>query len=240
MKTSKIYFTFISLITCFTLPAVAATTDELIERINTNQSRNSDYMLTVDEIEQLETSNDPVAHYFLGLVYAEGDTPNTPRDQCKAADHMQISAKGGYPYAQLYLGYANLWGLGLRQWPHNALAWFGQAQKTLIAADLKELKDPIRPYNYGAPENTLEQSLVCYVNLQKQLNIDDAEALSEPNDNVYGKPCIASNVINTLPLDRMMTPERARELMRERLERREPDEPDLGYWCSPKLKRGLN
>lgn len=224
MKTSKFLAVVCCLSLCISFSVAAATTDELIERININQARNIAYILTPEEVAQLENSDDPVAHYFLGLVYAEGDTPDTPRDQCKAAEHMQISARGGYPYAQLYLGYAVLWNIGVTTGSSIAFAQIEDAQRSLIAA---KQSDPsaLTPYNYAEEKNIDHRVALCLDHLRTEHGVR-AAPLGAMEQLIASKPCIRSNVLAPL------TTQALRQATREEISERALE--SFGSaWCVP-------
>ncbi|MEQ8736702.1 MAG: hypothetical protein RIC29_17400 [Rhodospirillaceae bacterium] len=182
-------------LTVWILPAQAETTAQLIQRIEDAQSRGAAYMLRPSEITQLESSSDPVAHYYLGLVYAEGDTPNTPRDQCKAAEHIFQSAKAGYPYAQLYLAHASIWGIGIEHDLENAFAWATQAQKILIKTNLENETEPHQPYNFHDAKTVLDSALKCSLAIRTAVGIETEVTPTIPRQPVAAVPCLSDNKI---------------------------------------------
>ncbi len=176
----------------------AADIDAIIKKIDRNQSAGVYYMLTPEEIWRLERSADPVAHYYLGLVYAEGDTPNTPRDQCLAARHMHRSAMAGYPFAQLYMGYAHAFGIGVKVNRNAAYWWLNEGTRALVEAKVKAEPISPHPYNYDPPETLLEDFLNCatlYGDQRENWTVESMDSLASLD---YAKPCIRSNVPFTL------------------------------------------
>ncbi len=110
---------------CLPSPAFAGL-DEAVGYYRAGQ-----YVAAAAEFESLGA--DPIAHYFLGMMYLEGGS-GLSRNSRRARGHFQEAAQQGHPESQAELGRLFLQGLGTRKDPKAAKPWIEMAAQQGVPA----------------------------------------------------------------------------------------------------------
>jgi hypothetical protein len=90
-----------------------------------------DYSLAFKEFGRIAKEGNPVAQYYLGVIYAKGE--GVPQNYAEAAKWFRKAADQGYASAQGELGLMYAKGRGVPQDYLEAVQWFGKAADQNLA-----------------------------------------------------------------------------------------------------------
>lgn len=206
----------------------AAAVEEIFDKINTNQIGGNPYVLTPEEIERLETSPNPAAQFYLGMVYAEGDTPNTGRDQCKAAELIYSAAVKGYPYAHIYMAHAVLKGFGVNRDVSSAKAFTAVGKMLLEKANASSDANVRVPYLFERETNMAGRASECLIYLNKTW--PNVQIVPHVPEIEISTPCITENRESNI-IPEIASSSANPEL--EKLLERYRNSILAEYWCEP-------
>ena len=110
---------------------------------------NYEYALTYFQI--ASQNNDPVAAYYLGLMYKNGYAVKT--NDAKAVEYFQTAARHKIPSAMFMLANAYQYGIGVKVDLNQAYHWYKQAAEMELPEAIQELAYIYRYGNGAVPAN---------------------------------------------------------------------------------------
>lgn len=141
MKTLYITVAFILLASITSLSYATPLQDKATQAFYTGQLDDAKTYFS-----QLLKSNDPVAHYYLGLIYKMNQT--TPKTTMLMLSHFEQAAEQGHALAMWELGRVYELGEGVEKNEFTAMDWFRRSEQTSSA-------EPNHVFFVQAPDGTL-------------------------------------------------------------------------------------